>query len=131
VLACAPGRGDGPGNDREEQRLPCLLLANADAGRQSLQVGLPDRRPATRINIASAPTLLIHGTANWLVPLAQSQVFARKLCEAGAYVKPHTIEKAGHGFGSGPGEHDREVHRTALEFRKERFTPRLARKSPG
>jgi acetyl esterase/lipase len=76
----------------------------------------------------SAATLLIHGTADLLVPFEQSQVFERKLREAGAYVKLHAIEKAGHGFGSGPGEHDREADRTALAFLNEHFTPRLARK---
>jgi hypothetical protein len=45
-------------------------------------------------------------------------------------VKLHPIQKAGHGFGSGPGEHDREADRAALEFLKRRFTPRLARKPP-
>jgi acetyl esterase/lipase len=87
--------------------------------------------PISHADRCSAPTLLIHGTADMLVPLAQSEVFARKLREAGTYVKLHTIEKAGHGFGSGPGEHDREADRTALEFLKEQFTPRLARKPPG
>jgi acetyl esterase/lipase len=81
--------------------------------------------PITHADRRSAPTLLIHGTADLLVPFAQSHVFARKLREAGAHVQLHTIRKAGHGFGSGPGAHDREADRTALEFLKGHFTPRV------
>jgi acetyl esterase/lipase len=81
--------------------------------------------PITHADRRSAPTLLIHGTADLLVPFAQSEVFARKLRETGAHVQLHTIHKAGHGFGCGPGEHDREADRTALEFLNRHFTPRV------
>jgi dipeptidyl aminopeptidase/acylaminoacyl peptidase len=80
--------------------------------------------PITHAGRGSAPTLLIHGTDDRVVPFAQSEVFARKLREAGAHVRLHTLHNAGHGFGSGPRDRDREANRTALEFLDRHFTPR-------
>jgi acetyl esterase/lipase len=79
--------------------------------------------PITHAGRHSAPTLLVHGTDDRVVPLAQSEAFARKLREAGAHVELRTLHNAGHGFGSGPRDRDREANRIALEFLDRHFTP--------
>ncbi|HXG11277.1 MAG TPA: alpha/beta hydrolase [Gemmataceae bacterium] len=55
--------------------------------------------PVTYASKDCAPMLLIHGTADRLVPIEQSRLLERKLREAGAEVALLPIEKAGHGFG--------------------------------
>jgi acetyl esterase/lipase len=71
--------------------------------------------PITHVDRRSAPTLLLHGTADVLVPVSQSQTFADKLLASGVHVQLHILE-AGHNFGSGPGAHDREADRIAHTF---------------
>jgi acetyl esterase/lipase len=83
--------------------------------------------PITHADRRSAPTLLLHGTADLLVPHSQSRTFADKLRVAGAHVQLHTLKEAGHGFGSGPGAHDREADRIALEFLNRHFKPQGVR----
>lgn len=58
--------------------------------------------PVTRAGRGTAPTLLIHGTADELVPCRQSELMARKLKEAGAEVSLLKVEGARHDFVGGP-----------------------------
>jgi acetyl esterase/lipase len=82
--------------------------------------------PISHADRCSAPTLLIHGTADLLVPVSQSRVFANKLNAAGVRVRLCCLDGAGHGFGSGPGSHDHAADRAALEFLTRHLGPKLA-----
>lgn len=53
--------------------------------------------PAHYVSKESAPTLIMHGDADSLVPFAQSQEFAEKLKAAGVEVIVQRFPKSGHG----------------------------------
>lgn len=55
--------------------------------------------PITYAAKDNPPFLLIHGTADLLVPIEQTERFAARLREVGANVEVLRIDKAGHGFG--------------------------------
>jgi acetyl esterase/lipase len=55
-----------------------------------------DASPVTHVTADSPPFLLLHGTADWLVPYAQSQQLAAAMTAAGAPVELVPIEGAGH-----------------------------------
>ncbi len=82
--------------------------------------------PMTHACRRCPPTLLLHGTADWVVPPSQSRDFAKKLRTVGAAVELHLLDGAGHGFGCGPGAHDRQANRAAREFLKRHFRPSLS-----
>jgi dipeptidyl aminopeptidase/acylaminoacyl peptidase len=54
--------------------------------------------PVSHVHKGAAPCLLLHGSADAVVPLEQSQVLARKLHKAGADVTLLTFEHAPHDF---------------------------------
>jgi acetyl esterase/lipase len=55
-----------------------------------------DASPITHVTPGSPPFLLLHGTADWLVPYGQSQQLAAAMTAAGAPVELVPIEGAGH-----------------------------------
>ncbi len=54
--------------------------------------------PIYHVNEGDAPTLILHGDADTLVPLQQSEIIVEKLKEAGVPVKLVVKKGAGHGF---------------------------------
>jgi dipeptidyl aminopeptidase/acylaminoacyl peptidase len=54
--------------------------------------------PVTYVHKKAAPLLLLHGSADLVVPLEQSQLLAQKLKKAGAKVTLLTFEHAAHDF---------------------------------
>jgi acetyl esterase/lipase len=56
--------------------------------------------PLTHVSAAAAPTLLIHGDADKLVPLQQSEVMVAKLKEAGVPAELVVKKGMGHGWSS-------------------------------
>jgi len=63
-----------------------------------------DASPVTHIHPAAPPFLLLHGTADRLIPVLQSTGFAAALREAGVPVQLELIADAGHMWlGAGPG----------------------------
>ena len=57
---------------------------------------LADASPVTHVTADAPPFLLQHGTADWLVPHAQSEVLAAALEAAGVPVELESLEGAGH-----------------------------------
>jgi acetyl esterase/lipase len=55
-----------------------------------------DASPVTHVSPGSPPFLLLHGTADWLVPYGQSRQLAAAMTAAGAPVELVPIEGAGH-----------------------------------
>ena len=68
----------------------------------------------------SAPTLLIHGDADTLVPVTQSRAYAAKLRDAGAKVELLEVPGADHNF---VGEAEQKALRTMFRFLDEHFKP--------
>jgi acetyl esterase/lipase len=67
-----------------------FLLRGADAATRA------DASPITHVTPQAPPFLLVHGTADWLVPFAQSELLAAALREAGVTVQLETVDGAGH-----------------------------------
>jgi acetyl esterase/lipase len=111
-----------------EKTLGKAVLENLVGGTPANQPGrYAGASPVTHAGKHAAPTLLIHGTADRQVPLAQSQRFADRLRQAGVEVRLLRLENAGHAIGSGwGGEHGRQADAAAVEFFEQALRPRLA-----
>jgi acetyl esterase/lipase len=59
---------------------------------------LADASPITHVTAGAPPFLLVHGTADWLVPYAQSEQLAAELTGAGVPVQLVPVEGAEHIF---------------------------------
>ncbi len=59
-----------------------------------------DASPVTHADARSAPTLIVHGTADDIVPIDQSRRLLRALREAGVEARLVELEGEGHGFES-------------------------------
>jgi acetyl esterase/lipase len=80
--------------------------------------------PITHADRRSAPTLLLHGTADLVVPFSQSRALADKLQKSGVHVQLHTLKEAGHNFD------DLEADRIAREFIVQHFKLKVALAAP-
>jgi acetyl esterase/lipase len=69
--------------------------------------------PVTHVTPDDPPALLIHGTADPLVPIEQSELFQQKLWAAGVEADLMRVEKAGHGFS---GRNLEDVFEAAVKF---------------
>ncbi len=87
---------------------------------ESLLIGGPvqERReaalaasPISYVSADDPPFFIVHGSADDLVPLAQSQTFAKALAESGVKVELRVVENAGHG-----GFKDPTVMETTVRF---------------
>ena len=63
-----------------------------------LFAGLRDLSPVTWVSKAASPFLLIHGTADTVVPFAQSLEFCDRLREAGARCELYEVKGGQHGL---------------------------------
>jgi acetyl esterase/lipase len=89
-------RFNNPANSRAEGALS--LLTRLFGGPLPTKLDLARRAsPATWTSADSAPTLIMHGTRDTLVPLDQSEWFAERLKAAGAEVTLDVLNGAGHG----------------------------------
>ncbi len=77
--------------------------------------------PLTYISSQAAPSLIVHGTKDPLVPFNQSEILYKKLKAHKVEVELHAVKDGGHGF------RDREVNRKVAAFIK---THLIDRKSP-
>ena len=84
------------------------LLGGAPADKPEL-AKLAD--PITHASKGDAPTLIVHGTADPLVPLSQSESLEKALKKVGVPVELVVFEGAGHGDGAFLKEVSTEAHR--------------------
>jgi acetyl esterase/lipase len=78
---------------------PELLVPPEDQLTRGLEgAALADASPITHVTPEAPPFLLVHGTADWLVPYAQSELLAAALTAAGADVDLVPVEGAMHIF---------------------------------
>lgn len=88
--------------------------------------GSPDKAPCAYIKASpmtfatknTAPTLLVHGGADTLVPMEQSKMLEKKLRAAGAEVNLVSVEKAFHDFT--PAQ-EKEARKAVFQFLKTTF----------
>ncbi|MBL7258727.1 alpha/beta hydrolase [Paractinoplanes lichenicola] len=69
--------------------------------------------PCRLVTLSSPPLLVMHGTADELIPYSQSVQLAAAYEKAGAACTVHPVDKAGHGF---TGRSQREVLDPVLDF---------------
>jgi dipeptidyl aminopeptidase/acylaminoacyl peptidase len=80
-----------------------------------------DASPVAQVDSKAAPTLIIHGTADDIVPLDQSRKLRDALARAGVEVKLVEIEGEGHLFLK-PESRDLMIHET-VEFLRQHLKP--------
>ncbi len=71
-----------------------------------------------KITVQYPPTVVIPGTADTDVPLAQSQMMADEFRKHGVAFQFHQIDKPEHGLSGGNRGEIEEAHRKAFEFVK-------------
>jgi acetyl esterase/lipase len=76
--------------------------------------------PLTYVDKADPPFLILHGDQDNLVPLAQSEILAKALTDAGVEVTMQTLEGAGHG---GPQFFSTESREQIKEFLAKHLKP--------
>ncbi|MBT2526238.1 alpha/beta hydrolase [Streptomyces sp. ISL-99] len=93
--------------------------------REALLIGAPiaeapDRAraasPVTYITADAPPFLILHGTDDSLIPLAQGEQFAAALREAGAHVDFRPVPGADHGWAGLPDEAVEQCFATSVDF---------------
>ncbi len=78
---------------------PAMLVPPEDQLTRGLEgVALADVSPITHVTPEAPPFLLVHGTADWLVPYAQSEQLHAALSEAGVDCELVPVEDAQHIF---------------------------------
>jgi acetyl esterase/lipase len=105
---CPAGSAHHADPDSAESRLLGCEVGTADC--------LADVRradPSDYVDAADPPLLLMHGTADCVVPLAQSTVLAQAMEATGACVVLRTVQDAGHG---GPDWLSVETQSAAADF---------------
>ncbi|MFI6217172.1 alpha/beta hydrolase family protein [Nocardia brasiliensis] len=74
------------------------MVASHVSGQCGVRRVGPRRDRVTHVTAAAPPCLLVHGDADTVVPVAQSERLADRLREAGVAVAYRRIAGAGHGF---------------------------------
>jgi acetyl esterase/lipase len=80
--------------------------------------------PVRHVHRDAAPMLLIHGSADTVVPVGQSRELAKRLEAAGVQVRLQEIAGAGHSFGSGcGGPTGKLADEATVQFLREQLLP--------
>ncbi len=104
-VASLEGEGGSPGSSSRVQAVVAMATP-ADLVAMGNRVGLDAElarliSPVTHVSAASAPMLLLHGTADTLVPMAQSELLLEKYRAAGVKAELVKIEGGVHAFWNG------------------------------
>ena len=110
-----------------------LQVKNPEGAIAAFLGGLPDEvpevykqaSPITYVDKSDAPFLLLHGTADKLVPIKQSMDMKEALEKAGVRAEVYVAEGGGHGFEKEPHEYDKSLSRME-EFLDDVFGRQLA-----
>jgi pectinesterase len=114
------GDGGNPGVSSRVQAV-VAMAAPTEMSRFGQRVALPQDlvaliSPVTHVDADSAPTLLLHGENDKLVPMEQSELLAEKLKKAGVHVELVKIPNAPHGFWLQPQWFEETMTRAAKFF---------------
>jgi acetyl esterase/lipase len=71
--------------------------------------------PQLHVTSATAPTFLVHGTNDRLVPVKNSLLFYEACVKAGVPAEMHILDNGPHGFGMGTGIEDETVREWPLQ----------------
>jgi acetyl esterase/lipase len=82
-----------------------------------------DASPITFVSKDAAPFLIVHGTADPLVPISQSEALTDALKKAGVEVNLLRIEGAGHGFGPLTSPNAQKAWQATTEFLTKQLKP--------
>lgn len=82
-----------------------------------------DASPITFVNKDAVPFLIVHGTADTLVPISQSEQLENALKKAGVEATLLRIEGAGHGFGPLNSPNAQKAWQAAVEFLTKHLKP--------
>ncbi len=82
-----------------------------------------DASPVTHVTKESAPTFMIHGDADTLVPLSQSQLMKAALDKVGVPNELVVIHKGGHGFGGADQRDVQAANKQAVAWLKRYLVP--------
>jgi acetyl esterase/lipase len=127
-LATMPRRSPPP--HIAEKLPPELLVAPEDQLTRGLTgQALADASPITHVTPEAPPFLLVHGTADWLVPYAQSEQLHAALVAAGVEARLVPVEGAQHVF-DGHGDVDGLV-RLSVDYLAEALKGRNGHFGPG
>lgn len=106
--ALLPNRPDDALSSPEDLLLGVSLAHHPEAAQAA--------NPITYIDDATPPYLILHGTADPLVPIEQSRMLEEALCAAGRDARLYELEGAGHGT---PAFSQPAVKQIMLDFLKE------------
>ncbi|MEU8577198.1 alpha/beta hydrolase [Streptomyces asoensis] len=132
VLGCIAWYGPTDLTTLPEQSRPGTYDATSRTTREALLIGAaldtaPDRAraasPVTYVTADAPPFLILHGTEDSLIPLAQSEQFSAALRQAGASVDFRPVPGADHAWA---GLSDEDVERcfdTSLDFARTLASP--------
>jgi acetyl esterase/lipase len=116
---------------------PADLTHGADLSKQALDIlvnflggsfaQVPDKyadaSPVTHVTKNSAPTFMIHGASDTLVPLSQSQMMKAALDKAGVPNELVVIAKGEHGFGGADQKDVAAAYKRSVEWLKQYLMP--------
>jgi len=96
-----------------------LGVKNPEGAIPAFLGGLPDEvpevykqaSPITYVDKSDAPFLLLHGTADKLVPIKQSMDMKRALEKVGVRAELYVVEEGGHGFDKEPSHYQKALAR--------------------
>jgi acetyl esterase/lipase len=110
------GRKDMPAV--ESLMISCSLTNYLGGGREKCADRYAKASPVNYVTKDTAPTFLVHGTKDKLVPITQSRSYAAKLKESGVETVLMEVKEVGHDF---VGEPEQQALKAMLEFLDKRL----------
>jgi alpha-L-fucosidase 2 len=120
----------GPADFRDPKQWPPAILKLVQdflgtASPAAAPAEWAEASPITHVTRASAPTLMIHGDADSIVPLQQSEMMKAAFDKADVRNKLIVIKHGEHGFGGGDPQKVNEAYQAAFVFLAQQFGIKL------